>query len=1406
MRKFILFILFSSLNINALGQTTSTVSGETVLMSSTDKNNPLYVWNIELTDYWSKLSDEILKGYKEKNIQLTPHQMAMIFLKFMSDFDIGYPKGGAHPKFVVEEKIGACGTFTNVFNALMAANGFKARIINLYNYPTNELGHTVSEVYYDNKWHLYDTTFSAYFTDDPSNVINPNVLSFEEIKSNKPATLIINNQSRYYKTVEIQRKFASREIYHTANPAGPLSFENKMFFPIKLNPISRPKIEKKDFALKAQGASFIGVGGANANHIYKLESLNKNTEYRLSLIPNFIGGHKNLDRIKFKVSASGCDVHNNEIEFISSHPSKSLDINFKSGGDTCDITVANQESTEFMKYLSLKEIKLTNVEDPSNTLNQGDITDSIPNQTDVNNAKFVIKEGVPYLDIEGVGEVFHPAWTGIYALQYAGMESYYPKKVDPNNKLFLHLVKVLEEKLKIQNGNYYWLYSFDNSYNNVTIHAPWVSSFAQAIGVEVFVAAYKLTKQDKYLELAKKAVKPLTVPLSDGGLLFHDGNDIWFEEIPLKEKPTHILNAHLRSLIAINELYEVTKDPIYKDFFDRGLITLLKWLPKFDTGSWLKYDLNPNYHQLFRITNPYGFSTPEVPIESISILDENQKLLVYSDIGDSDDFDVSKPVFISGTDWLIDKTSEKLSYRSNKTSIPEDFNSELSSDKLSSPFSFININFPKSNTNKYYLKIDYLDSKKGNLVLQRRSISPKIKFKDVDGGIFLLTGSGLKRSLQVKIDQSDLGYPVGNTYSKLHYLYLNKLLDITQDKRIKSWAITARAYYNSENFDKANLVHYPKLVLPPQTPVLPILSLTSNNVVAMHFGVNGTKFINGEYDFKSPVSEQSLSPYMVSLQANGKFFDVHKHMLKTESELKSKLGKYYNKYDWISLEDQEKINKSNALNWLQLNGKTYKDSISWPFDFRNAYNDLVQNPKWNSAFGQAYVLEAFIQNNSLDFARKAANAYKYDIASNGVSSIDKSNDVWFEEVPNKSHILNAHLISLNVLLGNKSVLGRDAEEITKRGLQSLEEKIFKFDNGYWSLYDQNPKKELMFQIDWLAGKTAPIIDEICLISTLSLNKTCIDVGSKKDFDGNNRINGIEWTENQKVDGFSVRSFKNGHMVRSKPVSGGSIQNTFFWLSLPDRDFIDFWDITPYIMSIKYKDVGIGNFVINIRSSREGNFIESLPLRYGNWNTKNSGEWKKYLIPIRSNDLGWFMGKDYHKYHLEQISEIAKKSNSVELKQVAERWQYYLDQYDNKSSPIFIDKRSDSMEINNFTLTSNLKFYQGSELKNAVDGDPNSNYIAAIENQEFPHQLVIQIPEKRYVGTVNIIWESESNYASEFDVSLYEDEKLISTKNLKNDKYHTAIEIGGVVNKIVIDLKKYQGQNRLLMRELKVIGK
>ena len=54
--------------------------------------------------------------------------------------------------------------------------------------------------------------------------------------------------------------------------------------------------------------------------------------------------------------------------------------------------------------------------------NNGKILDEVGNQTDVNNAVFVIKDGVPYLDIKNVGLVFQPAGTAVYALQYAGID------------------------------------------------------------------------------------------------------------------------------------------------------------------------------------------------------------------------------------------------------------------------------------------------------------------------------------------------------------------------------------------------------------------------------------------------------------------------------------------------------------------------------------------------------------------------------------------------------------------------------------------------------------------------------------------------------------------------------------------------------------------------------------------------------------------------------------------------------------------------------------------------------------------------------------------------------------------------------------------------------------------------
>ncbi len=175
-------------------------------------------------------------------------------------------------------------------------------------------------------------------------------------------------------------------------------------------------------------------------------------------------------------------------------------------------------------------------------------------------------------------------------------------------------------------------------------------------------------------------------------------------------------------------------------------------------------------------------------------------------------------------------------------------------------------------------------------------------------------------------------------------------------------------------------------------------------------------------------------------------------------------------------------------------------------------------------------------------------------------------------------------------------------------MNSLEKYIGDFDTEYWSKYDQNPKKELLFQFDWISGDKSPLIDEVCLVSSVNHTKTCLDVGSAKDYESSDRITGLDWLSSFKEDGKTVRNFRNGYKERTKVVSGGTHHNAFVSMSLPDRKFADQWDITPYYLTIKYKDIAKGQFIIKTQSMREGNFLEFMPLFSSNLITSGDGKW------------------------------------------------------------------------------------------------------------------------------------------------------------------------------------------------------
>jgi hypothetical protein len=87
-------------------------------------------------------------------------------------------------------------------------------------------------------------------------------------------------------------------------------------------------------------------------------------------------------------------------------------------------------------------------------------------QTDVDRAVHLLdRDGVPYLEIVGIGKQYHPAWVAIYALAYAGVETYDPRLANLKNaEKFSANVNWLERNLREQaNGLWVWEYGFDST-------------------------------------------------------------------------------------------------------------------------------------------------------------------------------------------------------------------------------------------------------------------------------------------------------------------------------------------------------------------------------------------------------------------------------------------------------------------------------------------------------------------------------------------------------------------------------------------------------------------------------------------------------------------------------------------------------------------------------------------------------------------------------------------------------------------------------------------------------------------------------------------------------------------------------------------------------------------------------
>ena len=126
-------------------------------------------------------------------------------------------------------------------------------------------------------------------------------------------------------------------------------------------------------------------------------------------------------------------------------------------------------------------------------------------------------------------------------------------------------------------------------------------AMAQGEGASLLLRAYSETKEQVYLENAKKAIDFMLTPIEKGGTTAYDSNDVILLEY------THlpaVMNGWVFAWWGLYDYVLVTHDNgHYKELMERSCRSLIKYLPAFTKSYWSMYSLSgqfasPFYHHL----------------------------------------------------------------------------------------------------------------------------------------------------------------------------------------------------------------------------------------------------------------------------------------------------------------------------------------------------------------------------------------------------------------------------------------------------------------------------------------------------------------------------------------------------------------------------------------------------------------------------------------------------------------------------------------------------------------------------------------------------------------------------------------------------------------------------------------
>ena len=98
------------------------------------------------------------------------------------------------------------------------------------------------------------------------------------------------------------------------------------------------------------------------------------------------------------------------------------------------------------------------------------------------------------------------------------------------------------------------------SVSDYNASAPWLSALTQGNAVSVLVRAYRLTHEEVFLQVARRAMRTFELDIRDGGVSTSIGEDgVFFEEFAVYPA-SHVLNGYILALFGLYDYADLTGD------------------------------------------------------------------------------------------------------------------------------------------------------------------------------------------------------------------------------------------------------------------------------------------------------------------------------------------------------------------------------------------------------------------------------------------------------------------------------------------------------------------------------------------------------------------------------------------------------------------------------------------------------------------------------------------------------------------------------------------------------------------------------------------------------------------------------------------------------------------------------